>query len=96
MGALASNYSSLVIVTSDNPRKENPINIIKEIEEGLKCNYIKIIDRKEAINKGISLLKKYDCLLILGRGNESHQQFKDYKLKFNDIEYVEEILKLNG
>ena len=95
MGRIASYYSNLVIVTSDNPRNENPINIIKEIEEGLKGDYIKIVNRKEAIDKGLSLLENYDCLLILGRGNESYQQFKDYKIKFNDIEYVEEILKFN-
>ena len=95
MGRIASCYSNLVIVTSDNPRNENPINIIKEIEEGLKGNYIKIVNRKEAIDKGLSLLENYDCLLILGRGNESYQQFKDYKIKFNDIDYVEEIIKSN-
>lgn len=92
MGKIASNYSDLIIITSDNPRDEEPEDIIDDIIQGVNTNYLKITDRKKAIKKGVELLNEYDCLLILGRGNESYTIIKNKKIEFNDIEYVKEII----
>lgn len=95
MGNIASKYSDLLIITSDNPRNENEVDIINDIIDGVDSNYIVKKSRKEAILLGYNLLVKYDVLLILGRGNESDLKIKDKLIPFNDINYVKELIKLN-
>lgn len=95
MGSIASKYSDLLIITSDNPRYENEMDIINDILEGVDCNYIVKKNRKEAILLGYNLLIKYDVLVILGRGNESDLKIKDHLIPFNDINYVKELINLN-
>ena len=94
MGKIASELSDYVIFTNDNPRNEEPEDIIKDIIEGVKKqNYEVILDRKEAINKGISLLKENDVLLILGKGHEDYQIVKGVKYHLDDMECVLEGIK---
>lgn len=94
MGNIASELSNHVIFTNDNPRNEEPEDIMKDIIEGVKKdNYEIILDRKEAINKGISLLKKNDVLLILGKGHEDYQIVKGVKYHLDDMECVLEGIK---
>ena len=94
MGEYASELSDHVIFTNDNPRNENPDSIISDIIKGVKKeNYEIILDRKEAIKKGISLLNKNDALLILGKGHENYQIIKGEKYHLDDIECVEDIIK---
>lgn len=96
MGKVASELSDIVIVTSDNPRTENPEQIIDEIEKGIdnrSKNYYRITDRYEAIKKGISLAKKNDFVLIAGKGHENYQIIGNKKIYFNDKEVAIEIIK---
>lgn len=95
MGAVAGRYANHIYVTSDNPRDEEPQNIINEIMVGLegKAGVQVIIDRKEAIAKAISELGSGEALLILGKGDEEYQEIAGVKHKFDDREIVREILK---
>lgn len=95
MGNISGRISDHVFITSDNPRDENPIKIITQIEAGMAAvtsEYTIIPDRSEAIRKALSLLKKGDCLIIAGKGHESSQEINGEFLKFNDREEVEKFL----
>jgi UDP-N-acetylmuramoyl-L-alanyl-D-glutamate--2,6-diaminopimelate ligase len=95
MGRVAGNYSDLVIVTSDNPRTEDPLNIISQIELGLKetnCPYQAISDRREAIHRAITKAKPGDVVLIAGKGHETYQIIGDDKFHFDDREIAREAL----
>jgi len=95
MGKVATELADYAIITSDNPRSENPIKIIKDIVKGIeKSNYCLISDRKKAIRKGLSLINNHDCLLIAGKGHENYQILKDKVLSFNDRKVVCECLAL--
>lgn len=90
MGSIASNKSDYVIFTNDNPRTEAPEKIMKDILKGVdNKNYEVILDRKQAINRGLSMLKKDDVLLILGKGHEDYQIIGHEKRHFSDLEEVE-------
>jgi UDP-N-acetylmuramoyl-L-alanyl-D-glutamate--2,6-diaminopimelate ligase len=95
MAEAACEYSDRVIFTSDNPRSEDPAQIIKEMEEGLpvaaKRKYISIVDRKEAIKTAISLAKPEDIILIAGKGHEKYQEIKGVRNHFDDKEIVREM-----
>ena len=94
IGFISTNLSDYVIFTSDNPRDEEPIDITNDITKDIvKDNYEVIIDRKEAIKKGINMLNKDDILLILGKGHEDYQIKKGIKYHFNDKEEVLKIKK---
>lgn len=89
MGLIATKYSDYVIFTNDNPRNENPKDIINDIIcELSNTNYEIIEDRRNAIKKGISILKKNDILLILGKGHENYQIVNGIKYHFSDKEEV--------
>jgi UDP-N-acetylmuramoyl-L-alanyl-D-glutamate--2,6-diaminopimelate ligase len=98
MAEAACEYSDKVIFTSDNPRSEDPAQIIKDMEEGLsaaaKRKYIAIADRKEAIKTAISLAKQEDIILIAGKGHEKYQEIKGVKNQFDDKEIVKEMFEL--
>ena len=92
MGTISTDLSNHVIFTSDNPRYENELDIINDIIKDLKNqNYEIEKDRKEAIKKGIQMLKKNDILLILGKGHENYQIINGEKFHFDD---KEEVIKL--
>ncbi len=96
MGAVAGELSDLVIVTSDNPRTENPLQIISEIEVGLKktnCPYLIISDRHEAIHRAVREAKSGDVVLIAGKGHETYQIIDGEKFHFDDREIAREALK---
>ena len=95
MGKVVCDLADYAIITSDNPRSEDPARIIKEIQQGIqKSNYCVIADRRRAIAKGLSLINKKDCLLIAGKGHEDYQILKNKVLKFNDRKVVAECLEL--
>ncbi len=97
MGAVASKYSDVVIITSDNPRFEKPQAIINDILKGIKNkeNVIVKSDRKQALKIAILMAKKDDIVVIMGKGHETYQIIGDKKIKFNDAEVVlNEIRKL--
>lgn len=89
MALIATNNSDYVIFTSDNPRDENPEDIIKDMVTNLENdNYEIEINREKAINKGIQKLDKNDILLLLGKGHEEYQIIKGEKTYFSDLEKV--------
>jgi UDP-N-acetylmuramoyl-L-alanyl-D-glutamate--2,6-diaminopimelate ligase len=98
MAAAACEHSDKVIFTSDNPRSEDPAQIIADMEEGLaaayKSKYISIVDRKEAIKTAISLAKPEDIVLIAGKGHEKYQEIKGVRHHFDDKEIVREMFEM--
>jgi UDP-N-acetylmuramoyl-L-alanyl-D-glutamate--2,6-diaminopimelate ligase len=95
MGKIASQYSDVLIITSDNPRREDPLDIINQIEAGVakEDTYVlSIINRKEAIEKAISMAEADDMILIAGKGHESYQQIGLERFDFSDQNIVEKIL----
>ena len=96
MGRVAGELSDLVIITSDNPRTEEPNSIIDMIEVGAKekiKEYFKIENRKIAIEKGISMAKKNDIVIIAGKGHEDYQIIGKVKHHFSDREVAEDYLR---
>jgi len=85
MGSIAEEKSDIAIITSDNPRSENPIDIIGNIKKGLKKdNHMVIPDRREAIYKAVELAEKDDIVLIAGKGHEDYQILNDKTIHFDD------------
>lgn len=99
MGSIAARYSDYSILTSDNPRGEDPWQIIKEVEVGLRevkgpgTGYTVQPERYEAIKLGIELARPGDIVIIAGKGHENYQVFGDFTVPFNDREVAEEIIK---
>jgi UDP-N-acetylmuramoyl-L-alanyl-D-glutamate--2,6-diaminopimelate ligase len=95
MGHVADSLSDIVIVTSDNPRKENPRAIIDDILKGIsrKRDLIVEVDRLTAIRKAFTLAKAADVILIAGKGHEDYQIFKDRTIHFSDREIAAKLLK---
>lgn len=95
MGKIAGELADFVIVTSDNPRTENPHSIINDILEGMKNIKIPfkvITDRKEAIRFAIENAKQGDVILLAGKGHETYQILKDETIHFDEREVIAEIL----
>ena len=96
MGKLVLELSNKTIFTNDNPRDEEPNQIINDLlKEKTNNNYIIELDRKKAIEQGIKMLTNNDILLILGKGHENYQTIGNKKTHFSDKETVEEIIKEN-
>lgn len=97
MGEVAGALADWTILTSDNPRSEDPLAIISEIEKGIKKtgikNYKVLPDREEAIEHALSLGEKGDYILVAGKGHENYQIVKDKIIPFNDSEVIRKILK---
>ncbi|MBO5408618.1 MAG: UDP-N-acetylmuramoyl-L-alanyl-D-glutamate--2,6-diaminopimelate ligase [Clostridia bacterium] len=93
MGAIAKKYSDLVVVTSDNPRSENMNAIIEDILAGISdlTNVYSEPDRKKAIGLAMSLAQEKDIILLLGKGHEMVQKFKDYEIEFDEREVVKSL-----
>lgn len=95
MGMGAGILSDYCIITSDNPRTEDPKKIVEEIEDGMRMvnsKYEKIIDRQKAIEKGLSILGDNDLLIIAGKGSENYQIVGNDRIHFDDKEVVEKLL----
>jgi UDP-N-acetylmuramoyl-L-alanyl-D-glutamate--2,6-diaminopimelate ligase len=96
MGEVSGKIADFTIITSDNPRSEDPLAIINDIETGIKktdAKYIKIVDRREAIKYAILNAKPDDIIVIAGKGHETYQIFKDKTIHFDDREVAKEILE---
>jgi UDP-N-acetylmuramyl-tripeptide synthetase len=96
MGRAACELSDYVVMTSDNPRHEEPLGIIEEIEAGIRglfINYEAYIDRREAIARALKIASKDDIVLIAGKGHESYQVVGDEEIPFDDRLVAREILK---
>jgi len=98
MGAIVSHFAKFVIITNDNPRNEDPQEIIKDILQGIndKSKILCIQERKEAIEKALKLKEKDDLVVILGKGDESYQEIKGVKYPFDDKLIVQEFYKKQG
>ncbi|AAC07591.1 UDP-MurNac-tripeptide synthetase [Aquifex aeolicus VF5] len=98
MGKAAEKYSDLIILTSDNPRDEEPEKIIEDILDGIseKDKVIIEADRRKAIKKAIDMAKEGDMVAILGKGHEDYQEIKGVKYPFSDAQVVKEILGGDG
>jgi UDP-N-acetylmuramoyl-L-alanyl-D-glutamate--2,6-diaminopimelate ligase len=87
MGRIADQNADYSIITSDNPRKEDPDAIISEIEKGFGSDrYEKVAERAEAIARAIALAQPRDIILIAGKGHETYQEFADHTVPFDDIQ----------
>lgn len=94
MGDIGTKLSDIAVITSDNPRTEDPDLIIKDILEGVsKDNYIVVENRREAIKRAIETAKKGDVIVIAGKGHEDYQILKTGKIHFDEREVVKEILE---
>ncbi|MDD5449857.1 MAG: UDP-N-acetylmuramoyl-L-alanyl-D-glutamate--2,6-diaminopimelate ligase, partial [Candidatus Omnitrophica bacterium] len=96
MGKVASRHADYVIITSDNPRGEDPLGIAREIEKGLTegfKSYELILDMRQAIKNALDIAKTGDIILLAGKGHEKYQIVKDNVLEFNDRE---EVLKFDN
>ena len=97
MANIACQYSNKVILTSDNPRSEDPEEILNQMQAGVDVIDVKktlrISDRKEAIKTACSLVSKGDIILIAGKGHEKYQEIKGVKHPFDDMETLKEMIK---
>lgn len=99
MGKIAAKYSDFILVTSDNPRTEDPDLILKDIEQGLKDDsvpqerYEMIVDRRTAIQKAIEMASPQDVVLIAGKGHETYQTIGTTNYDFDDREVAKEAIR---
>ena len=100
MAEAACEYSTKAIFTSDNPRSEDPLDILKDMETGLSSaarrKYISIADRREAIKTAVSLSRPEDIILVAGKGHEKYQDIKGVKHPFDDKQVLLEMVELLG
>lgn len=98
MAAIACKYSNKAIFTSDNPRNEDPMEIIKDMQKGVGVTDAKktlvIVDREEAIKTACMMAKEKDIILVAGKGHETYQEIKGVKYPFDDKEVLERMLKM--
>lgn len=97
MAQIAVELSDTVIITSDNPRTENPEDIIHDMEAGISAEnfkkYVSVLDRKQAIKTACQMVNKGDILLIAGKGHETYQEINGIRHDFDDMKIVKEILE---
>ena len=98
MASIACGKSDKVILTSDNPRSEEPAEIIHQMEKGVdvlgKKKTVSIVDRREAIKAACQMAQKGDIILLAGKGHEKYQEIKGVKHPFDDMEILCETLNL--
>ncbi|HCP41710.1 MAG TPA: UDP-N-acetylmuramoyl-L-alanyl-D-glutamate--2,6-diaminopimelate ligase, partial [Cryomorphaceae bacterium] len=96
MATIAAQNSDTVILTSDNPRDEDPNAIIAEMAAGLspdvKSRSLEIVDRKQAIKSAVMMAQQGDIVLIAGKGHEKYQEIKGERLAFDDVQEVTHLL----
>jgi UDP-N-acetylmuramoyl-L-alanyl-D-glutamate--2,6-diaminopimelate ligase len=99
MGEISGRIADFTIITSDNPRTEEPSKIVNQIELGMKAGngaYITIVDRREAIEYAIAHAKPNDIIILAGKGHETYQEFANKTIHFDEREVVKEILDQNA
>ena len=92
MGKIASNLADLVIISSDNPRFEEPLDIAKDIIKGIKGDFMLELDRKQAINRAYKNSSQNDIILLAGKGAEDYLEIKGKKIKYSDKEQIEKYI----
>ena len=95
MGEISGKIADFTIITSDNPRTENPEEIVKEIEKGIKRTkgqYIVLVDRIDAIKKAINMASKNDIIILAGKGHEPYQEINGVKHPFDERIIVNDII----
>jgi UDP-N-acetylmuramoyl-L-alanyl-D-glutamate--2,6-diaminopimelate ligase len=100
MGMVAARLSDVVVITSDNPRTEEPRRIIEEVRLGAEpetrqsnAELVTIVDRREAIQQAVDRALTGDVVLIAGKGHETYQEIGDRKLPFDDVAVAREALE---
>lgn len=98
MARLAVHYADKVVLTSDNPRSENPENIIADMKKGIETKHLaktlSVVNRKEAIHTAVSLAEAGDIILVAGKGHETYQEVNGVKHHFDDLEIIKETFKI--
>ncbi len=97
MGSAAARHADFVLVTSDNPRHEEPQAIIADIIKGFPANfnnYLVEVDRETAIKRALDMAEEGDLVVVAGKGHEDYQIFKDRTIHFDDYEVVQKLLDL--
>lgn len=98
MAQIAVQYSDLAVLTSDNPRTEDPVRILNDMVDGIqdanRDRYIVISDRREAIHYAVGKAKAKDIVLIAGKGHETYQEINGKRHDFDDREVAREALQL--
>jgi len=95
MGEIAAKIADFVIITSDNPRYEDPYSIIAQIEAGVKKSggkYVAVTDREIAIEYALNLLEDGDILLVAGKGGENYQEIMGIKHSYNDNSVIKKLI----
>lgn len=95
MGEISGNIADFTVITSDNPRTEDPEKIVRQIEEGTKKTkgkYIAIVDRIEAIKYAINMANKNDIIVLAGKGHETYQEINGEKHHFDEREIIKNII----
>jgi UDP-N-acetylmuramoyl-L-alanyl-D-glutamate--2,6-diaminopimelate ligase len=94
MGAVVDAHADYAIVTSDNPRREDPAAIIAEITPAMRTGRFEVvIDRKEAIHRAMAMAASRDIILIAGKGHETYQEFADHTVPFDDVAVATQALE---
>ena len=96
MGEMSGKYADLSIITSDNPRFEEPQDILNDIKTGLARTdgkYVEIIDRKEAVRYAIMHAEPGDIIILAGKGHEDYQEIRGVKYHMDERELVKEVLE---
>ncbi len=103
MGRISAHEADYSIITTDNPKNEDPESIIENIRVGMQGagkvegkDYVVILNRQEAIEIGLTLAQENDVVLIAGRGHETEQKIGSRKVRLDDREVVKNYLKLQG
>ncbi|OFI07548.1 UDP-N-acetylmuramoyl-L-alanyl-D-glutamate--L-lysine ligase [Clostridium acetireducens DSM 10703] len=93
MGKIGSELSDIAVITSDNPRTEDPMLIIEDVIKGIdKENYIVVENRREAIKKAMEIAQKDDVIVVAGKGHEDYQILKDKTIHFDEREVIKELI----
>ncbi len=95
MGQISASIADFTIITSDNPRTENPETIVKEIEEGAvksKGKYVTIVDRTEAIKYAVDMANKSDIIVLAGKGHETYQEINGERRHYDEREIIKEVI----
>jgi UDP-N-acetylmuramoyl-L-alanyl-D-glutamate--2,6-diaminopimelate ligase len=94
MGAVAAELADFSVLTSDNPRRENPSDILAQVRQGFgeRANFEIVEDRAEAIQRALSMAAEGDVVLIAGKGHETYQEFAHTVIPFDDREIARKIL----
>ncbi|PRR78749.1 UDP-N-acetylmuramoyl-L-alanyl-D-glutamate--2,6-diaminopimelate ligase [Clostridium liquoris] len=94
MGKIGTELSDIAVITSDNPRSEEPLDIIEDIKSGIKNNnYIVVENRREAIKKAMEIARQYDVIVVAGKGHEDYQILKDKTIHFDEREIIKELIE---